>query len=70
MRSAPQSPTSLRQLYVGEGAIALRDEMYCQCPAVASGCCHDRGSNARHCLDASLSFGCEAHRVNELVVRL
>jgi hypothetical protein len=70
MRSAPQSPTSLRQLYVGEGAIALRDEMYCQCPAVASGSCHDVTQNARQSLDASVSFGCEAHRVNELVVRL
>ena len=27
-------------------------------------------SNARHCLDASVSFGCEAHRVNELVLGL
>jgi hypothetical protein len=27
-------------------------------------------SNARHCSDASVSFGCDAHRVNELVVRL
>ena len=70
MRRAHQSPTSLRQLYVGEGAIALRDEMYCQWPAVASGCCYDRDLNARPCFDASVSFECEAHRVNEFVVRL
>jgi len=50
--------------------MALRDEMRCQPPAVASGCCLDHDSNARHHIDASVSFGCEAHRVNELVVRL
>jgi hypothetical protein len=70
IRSAPQCTTSLRQLYVGEGAIALRYEMYGQGTEVASGYCHDRDSNTRHCLDASVSFRSEAHRVNELVVRL
>jgi hypothetical protein len=62
--------TEVLLLQVGERAIALRDEMYCQCPAVASGCCHDHDSDARHRMDANASFGCEAHRVDELVVRL
>jgi hypothetical protein len=44
--------------------------MFCQCPALAWGYCHDLDSKVRRCMEVSVSFGCEAHRVNELVVRL
>ncbi len=70
IRSAPRSPTRLRS-FVWAKAQSLY-EMTCivSAPAVASGCCHDHDSDARHRMDASVSFGREAHRVNELVVRL
>ena len=61
---------SSSQLQVGEGAIALQDEMCCHCPAVACGYFHDLDSKVRRCMKVSVSFGCETHRVNELVVRL
>ena len=61
---------SSSQLQVGEGAIALQDEMCCHGPGSRLGLLPRPRLKVRHRVDASVSFGCEAHRVNELVVRL
>jgi hypothetical protein len=44
--------------------------MYCLCLAVARRYGHDLDAKVRRCMEVSMSFGCETHRVNELIVRL
>src|SRR6266576_94188 len=69
IRSAPRSPTRLRSFMWAKAQSLCKMKCAVTALAVAWGYCHDPDSRS-HRVDASVSFGCETHRVNELVVRL
>jgi len=70
IRSAPRSPTRLRSFMWAKAQSLSEIKCIVTALAVAWGYCHDLDSRSGTAMDASASFGRDAHRVNELVVRL
>src|SRR6266567_4765152 len=68
IRSAPRSPTRLRSfMWVKAQPLS---EIKCIVTALAVAWGYDLDSRLGTAMDGSASFGRDAHRVNELVVRL
>jgi hypothetical protein len=63
------APTSLRCFMRAKAQSLYEMKCFVSAPSLW-GVATAMDSDARHRMDASVSFGCEAHRVNELVVGL